>query len=198
MVISDRFFTSCLPFQHLTVQIFIILFCPWLDSNWIWNRQLGQLSYNHYPFGHNWPNQIKSQQAFSIFVLAPKYQKCWIILLKWIEFMTPPSLKIWTFLSRLCSTLIEGVCDTWNDSSKMGFIQKVHNLFKWRLAALPTYSFGVWRIKTLKNGPTPAFLRLFSVFTNKRYNFIKTWKNVHPVYGAGIRNHNLSNMSRHP
>ena len=24
------------------------------------------------------------------------------------------------------------------------------------------------------------------------------WKNVRPVYGAGIRTHNLSNMSRHP
>ena len=43
-------------------------------------------------------------------------------------------------------------------------------------------------------------LRLFSVFSSKQYNFYnKTmWKNVHPVYGARIRTHNLLNMSRHP
>ena len=47
-----------------------------------------------------------------------------------------------------------------------------------------------------KNGPTPAS---FLVFSNKRYNFYNKslWKNVHPVYGAGIRTHNLSQMSHH-
>ena len=53
----------------------------------------------------------------------------------------------------------------------------------------------------LKNGTTPAsFFVYLSVFSNKQYNFFNKlmWKNVHPVYGAGIRNHNLSNISRHP
>ena len=53
----------------------------------------------------------------------------------------------------------------------------------------------------LKIGPTPAsFLFLFSVFSNKQYNFYNKWmwKNVHPVYGAGIWTYDLSNMSRHP
>ena len=47
--------------------------------------------------------------------------------------------------------------------------------------------------------PRPLF-RLFLVFSNKQYNFCnkKLWKNVHPEYGAGIRTHNLSDMSRHP
>ena len=44
--------------------------------------------------------------------------------------------------------------------------------------------------------PRPLF-RLFSVFSNKHYNFYNKymWKNVHPVYGAGIRTHDLRNVS---
>ena len=44
--------------------------------------------------------------------------------------------------------------------------------------------------------PRPLF-RLFSIFSNKHYNFYNKymWKNVHPVYGAGIRTHNIWNMS---
>ena len=36
--------------------------------------------------------------------------------------------------------------------------------------------------------------------SNKQYNFYNKsmWKYVHPVFGAGIQTHNLSNMSRHP
>ena len=47
--------------------------------------------------------------------------------------------------------------------------------------------------------PRPLF-RLFSVFSNKQYNFYNKsmWKNVHPVYSTGIWTHNLLNMSRHP
>ena len=50
------------------------------------------------------------------------------------------------------------------------------------------------------NGPTPAFFRLFLVFSKQQFNFYNKsmWKNVHPVLGAGIQTHNLPNMSRHP
>ena len=36
--------------------------------------------------------------------------------------------------------------------------------------------------------------------SKKQYKFYNKsmWKNVHPVYSAGIRTHNLSNISRHP
>ena len=52
----------------------------------------------------------------------------------------------------------------------------------------------------LKNGPTPASFHYFRSFSNKQYNFYNKsmWKNVHPVYGAGIWTHDLLNMSRHP
>ena len=52
----------------------------------------------------------------------------------------------------------------------------------------------------LKMGqPRPLFC-LFSVFSNKHYNFYNKylWKNVHPVYGAGIRTHDLRNVSLFP
>ena len=37
----------------------------------------------------------------------------------------------------------------------------------------------------------------FSVFSNKHYNFYNKylWKNVHPVYIAGIQTHDLKNMN---
>ena len=40
-----------------------------------------------------------------------------------------------------------------------------------------------------KNGSTPASICLFSVFSNKQYNFYNKsmWKNVHLLYAAGIR-----------
>ena len=52
----------------------------------------------------------------------------------------------------------------------------------------------------LKNRPTPASFCLFSTFSNNQYNFYKKSirKNVHPLYGAGIRTPDLSNMSRLP
>ena len=50
----------------------------------------------------------------------------------------------------------------------------------------------------LKNGLTPAsFLIIFGLFKQTILQQIKV-KNVHPVYGAGIWTHNLSNMSCHP
>ena len=47
--------------------------------------------------------------------------------------------------------------------------------------------------------PRPLF-RLFSVFFKQTMQFLQqiNVKHVHPVYGAGIQTHNLSNMSRHP
>ena len=52
----------------------------------------------------------------------------------------------------------------------------------------------------LKMGQPQPLFHLFSVFSNKLYNFYNKWmwKHVHPVYGAGIRTHDLSNKSRHP
>ena len=46
--------------------------------------------------------------------------------------------------------------------------------------------------------PRPLF-RLFSVFPNKQYNFLQqiNVKNVHPVYGTGIRTQDLLNLNRH-
>ena len=45
----------------------------------------------------------------------------------------------------------------------------------------------------------PLF-NFFFVFSNKKYNIYNKslWKNVHPVYGAGIRTNDLSNLSCHP
>ena len=48
--------------------------------------------------------------------------------------------------------------------------------------------------------PRPLF-HLFLLFSNKQYNFYNKsmWKiHVHPVYGTGIRTHNILNMSRVP
>ena len=50
----------------------------------------------------------------------------------------------------------------------------------------------------LKMGhPRPLF-RLFSVFFKQTLQFLQYVKNVHPVYGAGIRTHDLQNMSLLP
>ena len=52
--------------------------------------------------------------------------------------------------------------------------------------------------KVYKNWANPSlFFCLFSVFSNKQYNFYNKymWKNVHPVYGAGIWTHDLQNVS---
>ena len=52
----------------------------------------------------------------------------------------------------------------------------------------------------VKNGPTPAsFSFIFGLF-KETLQFLQqiNVKIVHPVYGARIRTHNLSNMSRHP
>ena len=51
-----------------------------------------------------------------------------------------------------------------------------------------------------KNGPTPAFFCLFSVFSNKNYKFLLQIyvKNVRPVYGTGIWTHDLRNMTLLP
>ena len=49
-------------------------------------------------------------------------------------------------------------------------------------------------------GPTPAsFLCIFGLF-KQTTQFLQQMnvKNVHPVYGAGIRTNDLSNMSHNP
>ena len=49
----------------------------------------------------------------------------------------------------------------------------------------------------LKMGQPRPLFRLLLVFSNKHhYNFFNKcmWKNVHPVYGTGIRTHNLWNV----
>ena len=45
--------------------------------------------------------------------------------------------------------------------------------------------------------PLPLF-RLFSVFFKQTLQFLQYVKNVHPVYGAGIRTHDLRNVSLFP
>ena len=51
------------------------------------------------------------------------------------------------------------------------------------------------------NGPTPAFFIVyFGLFKQTPLQILQqiNVKNVHPVYGAGIRTHNLQNMSLLP
>ena len=49
-----------------------------------------------------------------------------------------------------------------------------------------------------KNGPTPAsFSFIFGLF-KQTLQFLQYVKNVHPVYGAGIRTHDLQNVSLFP
>ena len=51
-----------------------------------------------------------------------------------------------------------------------------------------------------KNGPTPAsFAFIFGLF-KQTVHFLQqiNEKNIHPVYGTGIMNHDLSEMSRQP
>ena len=53
----------------------------------------------------------------------------------------------------------------------------------------------------LKNGPTPAsFSFIFILFKQTSLHFLLQIfvKNVHPVYGAGIRTHDLWNVSLFP
>ena len=52
----------------------------------------------------------------------------------------------------------------------------------------------------IKMGHLWPLFCLFLAFSNKQYNFYhkSMWKNVHPVYGARIRTHNLWNMSLLP
>ena len=45
--------------------------------------------------------------------------------------------------------------------------------------------------------PRPPFLLIFGLFQTK-ISTICTKSNVHPVYGAGIRTHDLQNMSTRP
>ena len=81
----------------------------------------------------------------------------------------------------------------------------VQNRFYDKLAIVPPlwYSLWTWNAKKcfwiIKNGPSPASYSFIFVLSNKRYNFYKfMWKNVHPVYGAGIWTHNLQDMSLLP
>ena len=47
---------------------------------------------------------------------------------------------------------------------------------------------------TSKNGPPPASFSFTRSLSNKHYNFYNEFnvKNLHPVYCAGIRTHDLS------
>ena len=59
------------------------------------------------------------------------------------------------------------------------------------------YNFSI-EMELFRNMGKPwALFRLFLVFSNNFYNKFM-WKNVHPVYGAGIRTHNLRNVSLFP
>ena len=51
-----------------------------------------------------------------------------------------------------------------------------------------------------KNGPTPASLIIYFLFKQTLLQILQqiNVKNVHPVYGAGIRTHNLQNVSLFP
>ena len=48
-----------------------------------------------------------------------------------------------------------------------------------------------------KIGHPPASFYFIFVFSSKQYNFYNKsmWKNINPVYGAGIRTHDLQFMS---
>ena len=50
------------------------------------------------------------------------------------------------------------------------------------------------------NGPILASFLFIFVFSNKNYNFYNkyVWNNVHRVYGAGIRTHDIQDMSLLP
>ena len=58
-------------------------------------------------------------------------------------------------------------------------------------------------VSVFLNGPTPtSFSFIFGLFKQtiqflQQIN-VKKCPNVHPVYSAGIKPHNLSNMSRQP
>ena len=51
------------------------------------------------------------------------------------------------------------------------------------------------------NGPTPAFFSFIFGFFKQTLQFLQQigmWKNVHPVYGAGIQTHDLWDVSLFP
>ena len=52
----------------------------------------------------------------------------------------------------------------------------------------------------VKNGPSSAYFFVYFCFFKHTLHFFNKymWKNVHPVYGAGIRTHDLRNMSLLP
>ena len=59
---------------------------------------------------------------------------------------------------------------------------------------------GQFSVLFLKIGQPRPLFRLCLVFSNKHYNYYNKymWKNVHLVYGARIRTHDLWNMSLFP
>ena len=64
---------------------------------------------------------------------------------------------------------------------------------QWR-RSLPLKAFDYLR-SFLKNGPIPASFSFIFVFSNTQFLQQINLKNVHPVYGSGIRTHDLWNMS---
>ena len=94
---------------------------------------------------------------------------------------------------------------------RLGYTQKEKKLFRficsciWRNFAvtdsLPGLLPNVANFFYFNWANPGLFYHLFSVFSNKHhYNFCNKymWKNVHPVYGARIRTHDLWNMSLLP
>ena len=73
--------------------------------------------------------------------------------------------------------------------------------YQWlRWYALPIEDSNFLTITFLKWANPGLFYCLFSVFSNKHLIFYNKymWKNVHPVYGAGIQAYDLWNVSLFP
>ena len=86
----------------------------------------------------------------------------------------------------------------------MGYSRLVNTWFgpsAWVTGNLVNRNFHETWILFLKKGQPGLFFVYFSVFSNKHhFNFYNKymWKNVHPVYGAGIWTCNLGNVSLFP
>ena len=66
---------------------------------------------------------------------------------------------------------------------------------------LPTFYEKCFKNNDFINGPSLAFFSVIFVVSNKHYNSYNKymWKCIdHPVYGAGIRTHDLCNNSLLP
>ena len=76
-------------------------------------------------------------------------------------------------------------------------------LWKFPTRRVSLLCFDILRSFFTKTGQPGLFCIYFQPFSNKQYNFlqqiyVKKCPNVHPVYGAGIRTHNILNMMSSP